>query len=90
MDLEHVHHILDAAYAEVLDDSRNQPEGLDFASCGPHMKHLAVLATGAAADGQSADQWRTSLLDTAGADTATALAAAERCMRQSGLWPWNP
>ena len=45
MDLEHVHHILDAAYAEVLDDSRNQPEGL---------------------------------------------AAAERCMRQSGLWPWNP
>lgn len=90
MDLEHIHHALDAAYAEVLGDSRNQPEGLDFAACGPHMKHLAVLAAGVAADGESADQWRASLLATSGTDTAAALDAAEGCMRRSGLWPWNP
>ena len=46
MDLALVHHALEAAYAEVLRDPRNQTEALDGAACGPHMQHLAILAAG--------------------------------------------
>ena len=53
MDLALVHHALEAAYAEVLGDPRNQAEALGGAACGPHMKHLAVLAAGTAAEGVS-------------------------------------
>ena len=90
MDLAQMHDALHAAYAEVLEDPRNQAEALDGAACGPHMKHLAVLAAGAAAEGVSADQWHANVLRQAGPDAAAALDVAEECMRYSGLWPWSP
>ncbi len=89
MDLKVMHDALSAAHAEALADPRNQAEGFEGAACGPHLKHLAALAAAAAADGVSADRWRTDLLGEAGPSAVTALDAAEDCMRQSGLWPWN-
>ena len=88
--LTHMHEALTAAYAEVLADPRNRAEGLDRASCGPHIKHLSELAAAAAADGISADQWRTDVLTQAGPSAVSALNSAETCMRESGLWPWSP
>jgi hypothetical protein len=85
-----MHETLSAAYAEVLDDPRNQAEGLDRATCGPHLKHLSELAAAAAPEGFSAAQWRADLLTGAGASAGTAVDMAETCMRQSGLWPWHP
>ncbi len=87
--LAHVHEALAAAYAEVLASPSGQVEGLDRASCGPHIKHLSEVAAAAAADGMSADQWRTDVLARAGPSAVIALDSAETCMRQSGLWPWN-
>ena len=85
-----MHETLSAAYAEVLDDPRNQAEGLDRATCGPHLKHLSELAAAAATEGFSAAQWRADLLTQAGPSAVTAVDMAETCMRQSGLWPWHP
>lgn len=90
MELSRMHEALSAAYAEVLDDPRNQAERLEDASCGPHVRHLSEIAAAAAAEGLSADQWRTRLLEHAGASAAGPLDAAEVCMRHSGLWPWHP
>lgn len=89
MDLAQMHDALAAAYEEVLTDPRYQAEALDRAACGPHLKHLAVLAEASAAEGVSAAQWRADLLQQAGPDVAAAIDAAEECMRHSGLWPWN-
>ncbi len=89
-DLAAVHAALEAAHAEVLSDQGGHAEGLDGASCGPHMKHLAELAAAAAAAGGSASQWRAEVLTQAGPTSAGALDGAETCMRQAGLWPWNP
>lgn len=89
MAVSDLHVALAAAHAEVLADPRHSAEGLDRAGCGPHSKHLAVLAAGAAAEGMSADRWRSDLLQQAGTDAKPALDAAEACMRASGLWPWN-
>lgn len=62
-------------------------EWLEGASCGPHVKALAVRAAQAASQGVSAAVWRRDLL--AEHPDASALAAeAEECMRGSGLWPW--
>lgn len=90
VELADVHAALEAAHAEVLSDPRHQSEGLDGASCGPHMKHLAELASAAAEGGVSASQWRAGVLTQAGPSAAGALDEAESCMRQAGLWPWNP
>lgn len=89
MGLTRMHEALSAAYAEVLDDPRNQAEGSEGASCGPHLKHLSELAAAAAAEGLSADQWRTRVLERAGVSAAGPLDTAETCMRRSGLWPWH-
>jgi hypothetical protein len=89
-DLPHVHEALSAAYSEILADPRHQAEGLDRAACGPHLTHLAALATAAAAGGASATEWRADLLTHSGPAAASMLDRAETCMRQSGLWPWHP
>ncbi|MGH3226651.1 MAG: hypothetical protein ACRDPY_49570 [Streptosporangiaceae bacterium] len=62
-------------------------EWLEGASCGPHVKALAVRAAGAASRGISAAQWRHDLL-AAHPDVPALLAEAEECMRGAGLWPW--
>ncbi len=63
-------------------------EWLEGASCGPHVKALAVRAAQAASQGVSAARWRHDLL--AGHPDASALLAeAEECMRGAGLWPWR-
>lgn len=89
MDLAHMHDALDAAYAELLADPRHHVESLEGAACGPHLKHLAVLAEAAAANGVSSEQWRADLLSHTGPDAAPAIDAAQACMHHSGLWPWN-
>lgn len=89
-DLGAIHAALDEAYSEALTDLRNKAEGLDRAACGPHLTHLAELAAAAAAGGASASTWRDDILASAGLSAAGPLDAAETCMRQSGLWPWNP
>jgi hypothetical protein len=62
-------------------------EWLEEASCGPHVKALAVLAADAAGRGASADQWRQDLL-AEHPDAPALLAEAEECMHSAGLWPW--
>lgn len=62
-------------------------EWMGEASCGPHVKALAVLAVDAASQGVSAEQWRQDLLATH-PDASALLAEAEECMRDAGLWPW--
>jgi hypothetical protein len=89
MDLTQMHQAVSAAHAEALTEAATHVEGLDGASCGPHLKHLAQLAAAAAAEGLSAEAWRSALLDEAGPTAAPAVDTAETCMRQSGLWPWR-
>jgi hypothetical protein len=89
VNLTQMHQAVSAAHAEALTESANRVEGLDGASCGPHLKHLAQLAAVAAAEGISADAWRAAILDEVGPAAATAVDSAETCMRQSGLWPWR-
>ncbi len=90
MDLTELHQDLSAAHAEALAHAATHIEGLDGASCGPHLKHLAQLAAAAAAAGVAAAEWRSALLTDAGPTSRAAVDAAEACMRQSGLWPWRP
>ena len=73
VDLADTHAALEAAHAEVLTDPRHQAEGLDGASCGPHIKHLAELASAAAEGGVSASQWRADVLSEAGPSATGAL-----------------
>lgn len=63
-------------------------EGLDRASCSPAVTYLAQVGIGAAARGCSCDGWRTEVGKIRGEHAAQELDAAERCMRESGLWPW--
>jgi hypothetical protein len=88
MDLGHIHQTLLATHEEALADPRNSVEGLDFTSCPPHRQHLATLAAGAAAEGMSADAWRSAILEGLGPEAGPLLESAENCMRESGLWPW--
>ena len=62
-------------------------EWLEGASCGPHVKALAVRAADAAGRGVSAAQWRHDLL-AEHPDASALVAEAEECMRGAGLWPW--
>jgi hypothetical protein len=62
-------------------------EWLEEASCGPHVKALAVRAADAAGRGVSAVQWRHDLL-AEHPDASALVAEAEECMRGAGLWPW--
>lgn len=88
MDLGQIHQALVATHEEALADPRNSAEGLDFAACPPHRQHLATLAAGAAAEGMSADAWRSTILEGLGPEAQPLLESAEGCMRESGLWPW--
>ena len=72
-----------------LPDTRDPAlaEWLEGASCGPHVKALAVRAADAAGRGVSADRWRRDLL-AEHPDASALVAEAEECMRGAGLWPW--
>jgi hypothetical protein len=73
----------------VLEDPRNDVEGLDGAGCSSFIKDLARLAMGADAQGLSAEGWRTWVVDGLGPEAGSLLGSAETCMRASGLWPWR-
>jgi hypothetical protein len=88
IDLALIHESLAALRNDLLIDPRNEVEGLDRASCPPHIKHLAVLAAGASAEGRTAQQWRDWVVDGAGAHVGPLLHTAELCMKDSGIWPW--
>jgi hypothetical protein len=62
-------------------------EWLEGASCGPHVKALAVRAADAADRGVSAARWRRDLLSEH-LDAVALVDEAEECMRGAGLWPW--
>ena len=51
MDLTMIHEALLKVHEELLHEPAAQVEGLEGASCPPHVKHLAQLALGAAAQG---------------------------------------
>lgn len=89
MDLTQMHQDLSEAHAEAMAHAATHIEGLDRASCGPHLKHLAQMAAAAAAEGSTAAEWRSALRAHAGAAVDDAADAAEACMRRSGLWPWH-
>lgn len=88
-DLNQVHRALIDTHEELLDASFGGAEGLDGASCGPHLKHLAQLAIGASSEGVTADRWRSWIIDGVGQQAAPLVAEAEACMREAGLWPWR-
>ncbi len=74
---------------EILEDPRNDVEGLDRAGCSPYVKDLARLAMGADAEGLTAEGWRAWVVDGLGVEAGPLLDSAETCMRASGLWPWS-
>jgi hypothetical protein len=88
LDLAHIHESLAALRGDLLVDPRNEVEGLDRASCPPHVKHLAVLAVGASSEGKSSEQWRQWVTQGVGPDVVPLLRTAELCMKDSGIWPW--
>lgn len=73
----------------ILEDPRNDVEGLDGAGCSSYIKDLARLAMGAEAEGLSAEDWRTWLVDGLGSEAGPLVYSAETCMRANGLWPWR-
>lgn len=89
MDVHEVYGALVQVHHSLLEDSRNEPEGLDRAACSPDIKHLAQLAAGASAQGLTAERWRSWIIDDIGPEAAPVLRTAEACMRENGLWPWN-
>jgi hypothetical protein len=88
LDLAQIHESLAALREDLLVDPRNEVEGLDRASCPPHVKHLAVLAVGASSEGKNAEQWRAWVAEGVGHDVVPLLHTAELCMKDSGIWPW--
>lgn len=89
MDLTEIHHRLMLAHHEIIEDPRNDVEGLAGAACGPHMKHLAQLAMSAASEGVTADQWRSAILVELGPEGPGLLDRVDTCMHGAGLWPWQ-
>lgn len=79
-----VHH-----HRELLESPLDDAEGLESASCPPHRKHLAQIAMGSAAEGLSAEQWRSTIVQGLGPDITPLVDEAEACMRSAGLWPWR-
>lgn len=65
-------------------------EGMNGASCSPACKAIATCAAGAWERGWTAGQWRLDVVSRHPEEEEVALiAAAEECMRHSGLWLWN-
>lgn len=89
MDLAQIHAVLLESHEELLHEPASDVEGLDGASCPPHVKHLAQIAFVAASEGYTAQRWRTDILEGLGPDVAPLLQRAEDCMHDAGLWPWN-
>ncbi len=89
MNLTHVHDALLQTHRELLENPLDDVEGLEGASCPPHLKHLAQIAMGSAQEGLSAKQWRATIVDGLGSDVAPLVDEAESCMRGTGLWPWH-
>lgn len=77
------------AHHGILDDARNDVEGLAGAACSPYIKDLARLAMGADAEGLSAEGWRAWVVEGLGPEAGSLVDSAETCMRASGLWPWR-
>ncbi len=77
------------AHHAILEDPRNDVEGLDGAGCSSYIKDLARLAMGAEAEGLSAEGWRTWVVEGLGPEAGSLVDSAETCMRASGLWPWR-
>lgn len=88
MDLAQIHEALLRSHEELLEEPAAGAEGLDGASCPPHVKHLAQLAMGAAAEGFTAQRWREEIVGGLGEPVKPLLDQAERCMHEVGLWPW--
>ncbi len=74
---------------DLADGAFGGAEALDGAACGPHVKYLAKVGIGAAARGCSQQGWRTEVSKAKGSDASAELDEAEKCMRESGLWPWT-
>lgn len=85
--LENEHELM-RAHSHLVSDPRSEVEGLDRAACAGHITDLARLATGAAMEDITAEQWRSWVLDALGEQGQPVLEAAETCMRSNGLWPW--
>jgi len=79
----------DEFHRDLLADQLIQIEGLEGATCGPHVKHLAQLALQQASKGVTRDQWRGWVAENLNPELTGHLAEAEECMRSSGLWPWQ-
>ena len=89
MDLAEIHEALLRSHEELLAEPAAGAEGLDAASCPPHVKHLAQIAMGAAAEGFTAQRWRATVVEGLGDEVTPLLRRAEDCMRDVGLWPWH-
>lgn len=65
-------------------------EGFQRASCSPACKAIATCAVGAWDRGWTAQQWRDDVLSSHPEEEEVRLITdAEKCMRTSGVWPWN-
>jgi hypothetical protein len=64
-----------------------EPEGMVGASCAPSVLALVRSAIAASMAGADAASWRRALEDHSVHPAHEV--EAERCMRASGLWPWN-
>ena len=62
MDLAHVHEALLATHEHLLQNPADEVEGLQGASCPPHVKHLAQIAMESAGEGRSVQQWRSRIV----------------------------
>ena len=89
MDLRKIHHRLVLTHEDLLGRASTSVEGLETASCPPHVKHVAQLAIDAAANGKTHQTWRAEMRKTLDPSTTLWLAEAENCMHDAGLWPWT-
>ena len=62
-------------------------EGSGYACCVPSALALAELAVRFAIDGKTSETWRQEAF--AHASVPSLVIQAERCMRRSGIWPWE-
>ena len=62
-------------------------EGSGYACCVPNALALAELAVRFATAGTTSETWRQEAVAHAGASAL--VVQAERCMRRSGIWPWE-
>ena len=61
--------------------------GSGYACCVPNALTLAELAVMLARAGATSETWRQEAI--AHTDASGVVVEAERCMRRSGIWPWE-